>query len=591
MGRGRNNKDAADKGRTPSSSSSPVVLGPFEDLLDSQTKADLTGGQDGDGVDVVADTAANEEEEEAAEGEADADADAQEDEEASSDQAPDDDGDGYLSDDSDEHLEPASLGSIIALKRFSLTLLVPFNRKPEVKRTAVTVAALLDDWKDQLSPDVLQTTTYQELTATYFPGTRYGRLQVTFNHVRDANFVWSQVIRHECANGDIVDFTWQHPKDARFLRERLLNPTAKEVVVKGVTADITAELIRHLLVVSKLVKRGRSAFASGFGFHRTVDPVSGLDTDRIRGLFIPHADDEYRWRYFVEDPSTGRPSLARILKDPAVILTSTGGVQEEWVCVQTVCEKAQGNRFEQAAAHVASARHKGGLKKQGAATRASKHSQKMAAFKREFMATSAKNIGLTGELSGPGPGETDDESACKLRAHVAEERKRVKATMAHLELKVEELRRKVMSDPSSQALYEDLIKNEAALKLYQDNNKERLQVLTGLLQELAGETPSGFLSGLVKSRKAKTEIAELTFNGVLRKGASEVLQVASEHFREAYALSPLSSPVEPWPIEEGKTLQESDRLQLDSKWSEQEVKAALKGLPTVKAPGQDALPK
>ncbi|CAI5989738.1 unnamed protein product [Closterium sp. NIES-65] len=469
MGRGRNNKDAADKGRTPSSSSSPVVLGPFEDLLDSQTKADLTGGQDGDGVDVVADTAANEEEEEAAEGEADADADAQEDEEASSDQAPDDDGDGYLSDDSDEHLEPASLGSIIALKRFSLTLLVPFNRKPEVKRTAVTVAALLDDWKDQLSPDVLQTTTYQELTATYFPGTRYGRLQVTFNHVRDANFVWSQVIRHECANGDIVDFTWQHPKDARFLRERLLNPTAKEVVVKGVTADITAELIRHLLVVSKLVKRGRSAFASGFGFHRTVDPVSGLDTDR--------------------------------------------------------------------------------------------------------------------------PGETDDESACKLRAHVAEERKRVKATMAHLELKVEELRRKVMSDPSSQALYEDLIKNEAALKLYQDNNKERLQVLTGLLQELAGETPSGFLSGLVKSRKAKTEIAELTFNGVLRKGASEVLQVASEHFREAYALSPLSSPVEPWPIEEGKTLQESDRLQLDSKWSEQEVKAALKGLPTVKAPGQDALPK
>ncbi|CAI7803043.1 unnamed protein product [Closterium sp. NIES-54] len=178
-----------------------------------------------------------------------------------------------------------------------------------------------------------------------------------------------------------------------------------------------------------------------------------------------------------------------------------------------------------------------------------------------------------------------------MRAHVAEERKRVKATMVHLELMVEELRWKVMSDPSSQALYEDLIKNEAALKLYQDSNKERLQVLTGLLQELAGETPSGFLSGLVKSRKAKTEIAELTFKGVLRKGASEVLQAASEHFREAYALSPSSAPVEPWPIEEGKTLQESDRLQLDSEWSEQEMKAALKGLPAGKAPGQDGLPK
>ncbi|CAI7760598.1 unnamed protein product [Closterium sp. NIES-53] len=178
-----------------------------------------------------------------------------------------------------------------------------------------------------------------------------------------------------------------------------------------------------------------------------------------------------------------------------------------------------------------------------------------------------------------------------MRAYVAEERKRVKATMVHLELMVEELRWKVMSDPSSQALYEDLIKNEAALKLYQDSYKERLQVLTGLLQELAGETPSGFLSGLVKSRKAKTEIAELAFKGVLRKGASEVLQAASEHFREAYALSPSSAPVEPWLIEEGKTLQESDRLQLNSEWSEQEMKAALKGLPAGKAPGQDGLPK
>ncbi|CAI5517559.1 unnamed protein product [Closterium sp. Naga37s-1] len=374
-------KDAADKGRAPSTSSSPVVLGPFEDLLDLQNKTDLNGEQVADGV---ADPADKEGEEEAAEGEADADADAQEDDGASSDQAPVDDEDGYLSDDSDEHLEPASLGSIIALKRFSLTLLVPFNRKPEVKRTAVTVAALLEEWKDQLSPDALQTTTYQELTATYFSGTRYGRLQVTFNRVRDANFVWSQVIRHECVNGDIVDFTWQHPEDARFLRERLLNPTAKEVVVKGVPADITAELIRHLLVVSKLVKRGRSAFASGFrlsSYRRSGDWA--WTPDRIRGLFVPHADDEYPLDgTFVEDPVDWQALHAalpiaylRALQRPA----------------PTVCEKAQGNRFEQAAAHVASARHKGGWKRKVLQrVPVSKHSQKMVAFKKEFMATPAK---------------------------------------------------------------------------------------------------------------------------------------------------------------------------------------------------------
>ncbi|CAI5511664.1 unnamed protein product [Closterium sp. Naga37s-1] len=385
-------KDAADKERMPSSSTAAAVLGPFEDLLDLHAKVDHADGAGGEGADGEAGNAGKDHK--AAGEENAADDNVHDDEEAASDQVPDEDEDGYLSDDSDEHLERDSLSSIIALKRFSLTLLVPILRKIEVKRAAVTVAALLDDWKEQLTPDVLQTTTYQELTAMYFSGTRYGRLQVTFNQVRDANFVWSQVIPHECVNGDIVDFTWQHPEDARFLRERLLNPTAKEVVVKGVPAEITAEIIRHLLVVAKLVKRGKSAFASGFGFHRTVDPVTGLDTDRVRGLIVPHAADEYRWRYFVEDPSTGRryllhfPSLT--CEFCSVVPTSTGGVREEWVCVQTVCEKAQGNRFEQAAAHVASAKHKGGLRKEGAATRVSMQSQKMAAFKKEFIVKPAK---------------------------------------------------------------------------------------------------------------------------------------------------------------------------------------------------------
>ncbi|CAI5528215.1 unnamed protein product [Closterium sp. Naga37s-1] len=148
-----------------------------------------------------------------------------------------------------------------------------------------------------------------------------------------------------------------------------------------------------------------------------------------------------------------------------------------------------------------------------------------------------------------------------------------------------------MADARSQALYEELIKAEAALKLYQDCNKERLQVMTGLLMELASETPSGFLSGLVKSRKAKTEFLEVVFKGVQRKGAKDVLQAASEHFREACAESPSNHNIVPWPIDEERRLQEKDQLQLDAEWSEQEVKAALKGLPAGKAPGQDGLPK
>ncbi|CAI5537702.1 unnamed protein product [Closterium sp. Naga37s-1] len=320
MGKGRNNKSGkktadnaqakdgidvpdasvlspAVSGRSPSSSASAAVLGPFEALLDPQNDVDEDAGAGGKEPDVAKETAG----EEGTREEADAGDNACGEEDAQPHDIPDDEDDGYLSDDSDEHLEPDSLNCVIALKSFSLTLLVPILRKVEVTRAAVTVAALLEDWKESLTSDVLLTTTYQELTAKYFFGARFGRLQVTFNHVRDANFVWNQVIRHECVNRDYIDLTWQHPVDARFLRERVLNPTAKEVVVKGVPAEITAELIRRLLVVSKLVKRGKSAFASGFGFHRTVDP------------------------------------------DPAVILTSTGGAREEWICVQTACEKAQGN--------------------------------------------------------------------------------------------------------------------------------------------------------------------------------------------------------------------------------------------------------
>ncbi|CAI5984943.1 unnamed protein product [Closterium sp. NIES-64] len=420
-------KEPAVTGTLPLNLASAPSSGPFEAFNEQQVADD----QDADATKKSTDDNG-----ELAEGEAREEGDAKDtaDDDARSTDAPaDDDDDGYLSDDSDDHLEPDCVNSIIALKRFTLTLLVPIARKVEVKRAAQTVAAMLDEWKELLTPDALLTTAYQDLAPMFLSGERYGRLQVTFNQVKDANFVWNQTIRHECVNGDFIDLTWQHPEDARFLRERVLNPTAKEIVIKGVHAEMSAELIRRLLVVSKLVKRGRSIFASGFGFHRIVDPVSSLDTDRIRGLFIPHADDEYRWRTFVEDPTTGKSyllyypsltcdfcggqhmtryhdryvtprqdnfnnwnvtvkkvhqmndSLKRIIRDPAIILTSTGGTREEWVCVQAVCEKAQGTHFEQASAHIVSARHKEGLQKESSATRVGTFPQKMISFRKEFM--------------------------------------------------------------------------------------------------------------------------------------------------------------------------------------------------------------
>ncbi|CAI5480703.1 unnamed protein product [Closterium sp. Yama58-4] len=146
-----------------------------------------------------------------------------------------------------------------------------------------------------------------------------------------------------------------------------------------------------------------------------------------------------------------------------------------------------------------------------------------------------------------------------------------------------------MAEPLAQDVYEELVKNEVALKLYQDSNRERLQI--GLMMELVEESPSGFLSGLVKSRKAKTEIHELLFSGKHCKGAREILKAASKYFSEAYAASPQLEPTEPWPVEVGRKLQETDRGKLSTPWTEQEVTEALRGLPSGKAPGEDGLPK
>ncbi|CAI7877776.1 unnamed protein product [Closterium sp. NIES-53] len=49
-----------------------------------------------------------------------------------------------------------------------------------------------------------------------------------------------------------------------------------------------------------------------------------------------------------------------ILKDPLLVLVSTAGNREEWVCLLECCEKGKGTSFEQAAHHVPSQRHRGG---------------------------------------------------------------------------------------------------------------------------------------------------------------------------------------------------------------------------------------
>ncbi|CAI5460606.1 unnamed protein product [Closterium sp. Yama58-4] len=493
-------KESADAGKPLSSPASATLVGPFEAL----PELPVEGDQDGASV-----KEKTEGEKKVAKGAAQVETDADDTEAVGADVQPaddfDDEDNGYLSDASDEHLEPDSLNSILALKRFSLTLL-----------------------KELLSSEVLLTTTYQDLSPMYFSGERYGRLQVTFHQVRDANFVWSQVIRHECVNGDFIDLTWQHPEDARFLRERVLNPTAKEVVIKGVPAEISAELIRRLLVVSKLVIRGKTLCS----FFPTAAALKASDL------------------------------LKSIMRDPAIILTSTGGAREEWVCVQSACEKAQGSRFEQASAHIASAHHKGGLRKEGSATRASVFSQKLQAFKKEFITKPAK-----------------------------EERKRETATRLHLTNEVERLRARVSRYPHCQRTGRILLRKEELLEAYEKSHKEKLQTWAGVEAELDGEVVSGILSAQIKTRKAMTAIREVSRNGTVLTWVKEVLSAATDHFREAFGCSGGGAVPGTDDRPMLRRLGEESRRSLSAPWTEEEVRKAVRELAPGKSPGADGLPK
>ncbi|CAI5936095.1 unnamed protein product [Closterium sp. NIES-64] len=282
--------------------------------------------------------------------------------------------------DDEDVFDPAAVSLLASQVSFSLTLLIPIQWESEVRNLKPMVIAHLDHWKASLTADAQTTTTYQEMLPAWLSKKRYGRLQVTFQHESDAISVWQRVIEHDVGKGITLKLNWQHPENATYKKERQQNPDAVEVLLKSVPAGVTPELVRKMLTEVVLLKKGKPAFSKGVAFHRVQDPVTGIDTDKVRGLVIEHDNDDDPWPASIKVTSLTKD----ILKDPAIVLTSTGGSLEEWVCVVAACEKAQGISFEHAAAHVTSLRHKTNLSTPGAATRASKGALNLGAFRKEF---------------------------------------------------------------------------------------------------------------------------------------------------------------------------------------------------------------
>ncbi|CAI5505060.1 unnamed protein product [Closterium sp. Naga37s-1] len=211
----------------------------------------------------------------------------------------------------------------------------------------------------------------------------------------DALFMRSKEIEHYTVNDKKLTLGWQHPENKEYLRERAAHPEAIKVLLKGVPVVISPAMIRKNPVTAMLLKRGRTSFLDGSAFHRVLDPVSGSDTDKIKGLVFRHPGDKWSQQQTSRLTSVSFPpraaasmklssAMKTLLADPAMAFISTGGVREEWLCAQEDCGKAHDTSFEKAVEHVQSVRHGTGLLKAGAATRLSKGKQNLAHVKKEF---------------------------------------------------------------------------------------------------------------------------------------------------------------------------------------------------------------
>ncbi|CAI5997521.1 unnamed protein product [Closterium sp. NIES-64] len=300
---------------------------------------------------------------------------------------------GFIEDDSDEELEVDVRTEAFNRVRHTAILLIPVALALEVASIITTVRTLMRHvWSSALSDGAVDSAKFQELLPAYVAKTRYSRLLVSLLREEDIMCIRSREVDYTRPNGTVFRLYWQHTDDPAFVRERATNKQAVEVVIWDVPATKSSEMLRELMVVYQLRNRRQSAFKDGVCFHRVLHPVTGADTDVVKGLVIPHPSDRYCWRHVFEDPlELGRPAslpasplITPVLLDPAMVLVSTGGNREEWLCTQVGCGKAKGKSFMTATEHITSANHLIHLEKLGSATRASLERAGLNVTKKEY---------------------------------------------------------------------------------------------------------------------------------------------------------------------------------------------------------------
>ncbi|CAI5953995.1 unnamed protein product [Closterium sp. NIES-65] len=262
--------------------------------------------------------------------------------------------DDFIEDDSDEELKIDMAKSSYPHLRFTVILIFLVIPSPEVAFVILTMRTLMKRvWSNILTDDVLSSVKFQELLPTFVMKTRYSRLQVSFMHKADAVNIKQTMVDHKLSNGSTIHCFWLHQEDAIYVRKKASSPQLLEVYFKNIHGDIPSELVKEVMVTHSLKVRKQSAFAEGHCFHRVLHPVTGADTDKIKGLVAKHTSDKH---------------LTPLLLDAAFVQISTGSNREEWLCTLNSCGKTHGKSFMSAADHITSASHLLGLEKLGATT-------------------------------------------------------------------------------------------------------------------------------------------------------------------------------------------------------------------------------
>ncbi|CAI5978080.1 unnamed protein product [Closterium sp. NIES-64] len=286
-----------------------------------------------------------------------------------------------LMDDSDDELDVDFKADELCRLRYTAILLVPFLLHHELASVVSTVRLLMRRvWSSVVSADVANTSKFQILHPAYVAKTRFCMLQISFLLEGDALNVRQQDVDYQRVNGKLVRLYWLRADDPSFVRERASNPLATEVVFRHVSASVSPETLQWLLAHYKLKINQKLIYKEGLCFHRLLHPITGVDTDVIKGLVVPHPNGKLRW------PASLRVNPLRlpIVLDPAVALISTGNLREEWLCTQTGYRKAHGTFLMDDAAHIKQANHLQHLETLGTATKPTLEKASLSAIRKDY---------------------------------------------------------------------------------------------------------------------------------------------------------------------------------------------------------------